>query len=129
MRMRAAAVIAVTVLTAACTNADGNDAAQAENAEDAQIIQPSTDVQIVQVTVRGTEYGFSPARVKAGMPVRLLFDPNGLPGCSRSVTLPDYGITKTIEERDATIEFTPRAEGPIVVACTMNMFTGTLVAE
>ena len=75
------------------------------------------------------EYTFSPESVRAGVPVRLVFDPNELPGYSRSVTLPDYDITKTVEEGDATIEFTPRAEGPIAVACTMNMYTGTLVAD
>jgi plastocyanin domain-containing protein len=52
-----------------------------------------------------------------------------LPGCSSSVTLPDYDITKTIEEGDSTIEFTPSGAGPVAVACTMNMYTGTLVAE
>jgi plastocyanin domain-containing protein len=126
------AVIAVTVLAAACTRAGGNDTAPSEDpaaAGDAQVVQASSGVQIVQVTVRGTEYGFSPASVQVGRPVRLVFDPNGLPGCSRSVTLPDYDITKTIEEGDPTIEFTPRSEGPIIVACTMNMFTGTLLAR
>ena len=116
---------AVAALAIACTGADGNDAAPAEEAQ----IVPATDVQVVQVTVKGTAYSFSPASVQAGMPVRLVFDPNGLPGCSRSVTLPDYDITKTIEEGDATIDFTPKGEGPIAVACSMNMYTGTLVAE
>jgi plastocyanin domain-containing protein len=86
-------------------------------------------LQIVQVTVEGSEYIFSPASVQAGMPVRLVFDPNGLPGCSRDVTLPDYDITKTIASGDATIDFTPEVEGPIAVACTMDMYRGTLLAE
>ncbi len=111
------AMIALAVLATACSGADENDAA------------PPEDVQIVQVTVQETEYIFSPASVQAGMPVRLVFDPDSLPGCSRSVTLPDYDVTKTIEEGDATIDFTPRGEGPSAVACAMNMYTGTLVAE
>jgi len=111
------AMIALAVLATACSSADGNDAAATQ------------DFQIVQVAVQESEYIFSPASVQAGVRVRLVFDPNELPGCSRSVTLPDYDITKTIAEGDATIEFTPRAEGPIAVACTMNMYTGTLVAE
>ncbi len=116
MRIRMA-TIGLAVLATACSGADGNDAA-------------TTDyVQVVQVGVEGSEYTFVPASVQAGVPVRLVFDPGELPGCSRSVTLPDYDITKTVEEGDATIEFTPRAEGPIAVACTMNMYTGTLVAE
>jgi plastocyanin domain-containing protein len=116
MRFRVA-MIPLAALATACSGPDGNDAA------------PAQDVQIVQVTVQETTYVFSPATVQAEKPVRLVFDPNGLPGCSRSVTLPDYDITKTVEEGDATIEFTPSGEGPITVACSMNMYTGTLVAE
>jgi plastocyanin domain-containing protein len=119
------AMIAFAALVAACSSADENNAAPPE---DVPVVQ-ATDVQIVQVTVQGSSYQFSPATVQADMAVRLVFDPKGLLGCSRSVTLPEYDIEKTIEEGDATIEFTPRGAGPIAVACTMNMFTGTLVAE
>ena len=123
MRIKTA-MIAFAALAAACSSADENDAAPPET----PVVQ-ETDVQIVQVTVEGSTYRFSPPTVRADMAVRLVFDPKGLPGCSRSVTLPEYDIEKTIEEGDATIEFTPGGEGPIAVACTMNMFTGTLVAE
>jgi P-type Cu+ transporter len=116
MRIRMA-TIGLVVLAIACSGADGNNAATADG------------VQVVQVGVEGSEYTFAPASIQAGVPVRLVFDPDELPGCSRSVTLPDYDITKTIEEGDSTIEFTPNGEGPIAVACTMNMYTGTLVAE
>lgn len=116
MRIRVA-MLALAVGTFACSGAEGNDAAATQ------------ETQIVQVAVEGMQYTFSPATVEAGEPVRLVFDAGNLPGCSRSVTLPDYDITKTIEEGDATIEFTPRAEGLIAVVCTMKMYTGTLVAE
>ncbi|UCD24936.1 MAG: cupredoxin domain-containing protein, partial [Gemmatimonadota bacterium] len=99
------------------------EAAQSNEAVSAE------DVQIVQVTVQASNYVFSPATVQAGALVRLVFDANGLPGCSRTVTLPDYDITKTIVAGDETIEFTPSDAGPIAVACSMNMFTGTLMAE
>ena len=91
--------------------------------------EPPEDLQIVQVRVEGDTYLFSPETVQAGHPVRLVFDPNGLPGCSKDVTLPAYDITKFIAAEDPTIEFTPEAPGPISVACTMDMYTGTLVAE
>jgi plastocyanin domain-containing protein len=122
------AVLALAILATACSRRDTNDAAPPEEAQAAPSEQPA-DVQIVQVSVQGNAYVFSPASVQAGLPVRLVFDPTGLPGCSRSVTLPDYEITKTIQEGDETIEFTPESAGPVAVACTMNMFTGTLVAE
>jgi len=87
------------------------------------------NLQLVQVRVEGNEYLFSPASVEAGKPVRLIFDPSGLPGCSKDVTLPQYEITKFIESGNATIEFTPEAEGPVAVACTMDMYRGTLLVE
>ena len=90
-------MIALAVLATACGGADGNDAA------------PEQDVQIVQVTVQESTYVFSPASVQAEEPVRLVFDPNGLPSCSSSVTLPAYDIAKKIVEGDATIAFTPSA--------------------
>ena len=89
----------------------------------------SHEVQVVQVSVEGSEYLFSPAAVQAGIPVKLEFDVANLPGCSNSITLAAYEITKVIEEADATIEFTPRDEGPIEIACTMNMFKGSLAVE
>jgi plastocyanin domain-containing protein len=116
MRIRMA-TISLVAMAIACSNADGNEAATTDG------------VQIVQVAVEGNEYTFSPASVQAGVPVRLVFDPDELPGCSRSVTLPEYEIVKTMVEGDSIIEFTPSGEGPIAVACTMNMYTGTLVAE
>ena len=61
--------------------------------------------------------------------MRLVFDPDGLPGCSRDVALPEFDITKTIVAGDVTIDFTPTAAGTIAVACTMNMYRGSLVAE
>jgi plastocyanin domain-containing protein len=120
---------ALVALATACGGPDGNDAAPAADAAPANEAAPAQDVQIVQVSVQGSTYVFSPASVQAERSVRLVFDPNALPGCSSSVTLPDYDITKTIAEGDATIEFTPSGEGPITVACSMNMFTGTLLAE
>ena len=116
MRIRMAA-IGLAVLATACSGAEGNDAAATDG------------IQVVQVGVEGSEYTFAPASVQAGVPVRLVFNPDELPGCSRSVTLPDYDITKTIEEGDATIEFTPTSEGPVSVACTMNMYKGTLAVD
>ena len=86
-------------------------------------------LQVVQVKVEGNAYIFSPTSIQTGNPVRLVFDLDNLPGCSRDVTLPGFDITKTITAEDATIEFTPEAQGPIAVQCTMNMYRGTLVAD
>ena len=111
----------------------GNEAAETGAEEVAPAEAPAPDVpegtQIVQVRVEGDAYLFTPSSVQAGLPVRLVFDPNGLPGCSRDVAIADFDITKTIVAGDATIDFTPTVPGPIAVACTMNMYRGSLVAE
>lgn len=95
----------------------------------APVAETPENLQIVQVRVDGDAYLFSPTSVKAGIPVRLVFDPDGLPGCSRDVTLPDFDIAKTISAGEVSIEFTPQAQGPIAVACSMDMYRGTLNAE
>ena len=86
-------------------------------------------LQVVQVTVEGAAYLFSPTHVHAGNPVRLVFDPDGLPGCSKDVVVSDFDIAKLISAEDATIEFTPETEGPIAIACSMDMYRGTLLVE
>ena len=90
---------------------------------------PPANMQMVHVTVEGSAYLFSPETVQVGRPVRLVFDPDGLPGCSRDIAIQAYQITKTITAEDTTIEFIPEVAGPIAVACTMNMYKGTLRAE
>ena len=45
------------------------------------------------------------------------------------MTLPDYEIAKFIEPGDATIEFTPEEQGPVAVACSMDMYRGNLLVE
>ncbi len=116
MKLRLA-VFPLILMAFACGGSDGNEAAVEDG------------VQVVQVSVQDANYIFSPPNVQAAHPVRLVFDPGNLPGCSKSVTIPAFAIEKEVVEGDATIEFTPTAEGPIEVACSMNMYTGTLVAE
>ena len=116
---------------AACGGSE--DAAESPRSEtpqaEAAAVESPEDVQIVEVRVEGDTYLFTPENVQAGKPVRLVFDPNGLPGCSRDVTLPDFDIAKVISAGDATIDFTPVGQGSINVVCSMNMYRGTLVVE
>ncbi len=85
--------------------ADETPAAEAPASEAVEAGTPE-ELQIVRVRVEGDAYLFSPEVVEAGKPVRLVFD-----------------------AEDATIEFTPEAPGPIAVACSMDMYRGTLLAE
>ena len=85
--------------------------------------------QEITVAVRG---GYDPAtiRVRAGAPVRLVFDRQETSSCSEEVVLPDFGVRKFLPTgKQTTIEVTPPAAGTYEFMCGMSMLRGTLVAE
>jgi plastocyanin domain-containing protein len=83
----------------------------------------------VTITVDG---GYSPAqvRVKAGAPVRLVFDRKDTGSCSDEVVLPDFGIRKFLPTgQRTTIEVTPTKAGRYEFTCGMSMLRGAIIAE
>lgn len=83
----------------------------------------------VRIAVRG---GYDPAtvRVKAGAPVRLVFDRQETSGCSEEVVFPAFGIRKFLPTGKPTpIEITPPTPGRYEFMCGMSMLRGTVVAE
>lgn len=83
----------------------------------------------IGITVRG---GYSPStvRVKAGRPVRLVFDRQETSGCSEEVVLPAFGIRRFLPSGQKTaIEITPPKAGKYEFMCGMSMLRGTLIAE
>ena len=76
--------------------------------------------------------GYSPntVRVKAGQPVRLVFDRRDTSSCSEEVVFPDFGVRKYLPTGQQTVvEVTPRAPGRYEFMCGMSMLRGTLIAE
>ena len=86
----------------------------------------SGDVQVVKMRVEGSEYIFEPLSVKKGTPVRLEADVSKMPGCSKSVISSELGIRKTFTLTDNSVQFTPNKAGAFYIACSMNMYKGTL---
>jgi plastocyanin domain-containing protein len=89
----------------------------------------SGGVQEVTIAVRG---GYDPAtvRVKAGSPVRLVFDRQETSGCSEEVVLPDFGVRAFLPaHRKTAVEVTPQRAGVYEFTCGMSMLRGKLVAE
>ena len=85
--------------------------------------------QEVTVSVRG---GYDPAtvRVRAGAPVRLLFDRQETSGCSEEVVFPDFGVRRFLPAHQTTaIDLTPPAAGTYEFTCGMSMLRGRLIAE
>jgi len=83
----------------------------------------------VVIAVRG---GYDPAtiRVKAGAPVRLVFDRQETSSCSEEVVFGDFGIRRFLPAHERTpIEVTPPAPGTYEFTCGMSMLRGRLVAE
>ena len=76
--------------------------------------------------------GYSPStvRVKAGQPVRLVFDRKDTSSCSEEVVFPAFGIRKYLPTGQRTvIEVTPPKAGTYEFMCGMSMLRGSLVAE
>ena len=86
-------------------------------------------VQEVTVAIRG---GYEPAtiRVKAGTPVRLLFDRQETSSCSEEVVFGDFNIRRFLPAFQKTaVEVTPERPGTYEFTCGMSMLRGRLVAE
>lgn len=85
--------------------------------------------QEVTIGVRG---GYDPAqvRVRAGTPVRLVFDRQETSGCSEEVVIPDVGIRRFLPaHQKTTVEITPTEAGSHEFTCGMGMLRGRLIVE
>jgi plastocyanin domain-containing protein len=81
------------------------------------------------ITVDG---GYSPAvvRVKAGRPVRLVFDRKDSGSCSEEVVFPDFGVRRFLPTGEKTVvEVTPPKSGRYDFTCGMSMLRGAIIAE
>ncbi|GAC1613695.1 MAG: cupredoxin domain-containing protein [Gemmatimonadaceae bacterium] len=98
---------------------------------------PSADARVgarsgtaeVEITVHG---GYIPSvvRVRAGSPVRLVFDRQETGSCSEEVVFPDFGVRKYLPAGERTpIEVTPPTPGRYEFMCGMSMLRGVLIAE
>ncbi len=85
--------------------------------------------QEITVVVRG---GYEPAtiHVKAGSPVRLVFDRQETSGCSEELVFPDFGVRKYLPAYEKTaLEVTPPQAGTYEFTCGMSMLRGKLIAD
>ncbi len=89
----------------------------------------SDGVQTVSVTVNG---GYSPnrVRVRAGMPVRLVFDRQESGDCTSRVVFPELGVSADLPAYARTaVDLLPSEAGEYGFACGMNMVHGVLLVE
>lgn len=93
------------------------------------VAAPAGGTQEVTIEVRG---GYDPAqiRVRAGAPVRLVFDRQETSGCSEEVVIPEFGIRRFLPAHQKTaVEITPREAGSYEFTCGMGMLRGRLIVE
>lgn len=86
-------------------------------------------VQEVTISVHG---GYSPAtvRVKAGAPIRLVFDRQETASCSEEIVFGDFGIRKYLPAFQKTaVDIAPPAAGSYEFTCGMSMLHGKLIVE
>lgn len=87
---------------------------------------PNHGVQEARIVVQG---GYQPAdiRVRAGEPVRLLFDRRETSSCSDEVVVPDFGVKRFLTPNATTVvEFTPAEPGTFEFTCGMGMLRGRI---
>lgn len=89
------------------------------------IINQKGQIQIIKLSVQGSNYVLSPSEVKVGIPVRIEADMSKMPGCSKSIVISAFNIRKTVTTTDNVIEFTPDKAGTFNIVCSMNMYRGT----
>lgn len=86
-------------------------------------------VQEVTIAVHG---GYDPAtvRVRAGRPVRLIFDRQETSSCSEEIVFPDFGVRAFLPaHRKTPVEVTPAEAGVYEFTCGMSMLRGKMIAE
>ncbi len=89
----------------------------------------SGGVSEVAITVHG---GYEPStvRVRAGAPVRLVFDRQETNGCSEEVVFADFGVRRFLPAFEkTTVEIRPEKAGTYEFTCGMSMLRGKVVAE
>ncbi|HLC74087.1 MAG TPA: cupredoxin domain-containing protein [Candidatus Nanoarchaeia archaeon] len=82
------------------------------------------DVQIVKLSVQNGNYVLEPSEFKEGVLVRIEADLSNMPGCSRSVVIPSFKVSKTFSSNNNIIEFIPDKAGTFNIVCSMNMYSG-----
>ncbi|WP_444659515.1 urease accessory protein UreH domain-containing protein [Caproiciproducens sp. R2] len=90
------------------------------------IARIENNVQTVSTTLQPGSY--SPLVVQKGVPVKwtIKAEADSLNGCNRTITIPQYNITRTLEPGDNEIDFTPQETGKITYTCWMGMIRSNI---
>lgn len=119
------------VMAMAADSSGSSQATQRGTAEAVSTGAAAAAASTAQATII-VQGGYSPSvvRVKAGQPVRLIFDRQETSSCSEEVVFADFGIRRFLPAHQQTvIEVTPPKAGVYAFTCGMSMLRGKLIAE
>jgi len=88
---------------------------------------------IQTITIVVSDMGYAPEKVelKAGVPVRLIFDQQSKSHCASQIQIPAMGVATTDLPfgKQTAVEFTPKEAGAFNFACGMDMMKGSLLVK
>jgi len=96
---------------------------------DSNVVADSGSAQTATLSVSDATYILEPSTFKKDVPVNIIANVGSMPGCSKAVTIPAFGVLKYVSVQDNIITFTPTKTGTFKIACSMNMYTGTFTVE
>jgi sulfite exporter TauE/SafE len=92
--------------------------------------QPASQAQqIVRMNV--TASGFEPSvfTVKQGAPVKWVINGENVTGCTSTIIVPSYNISKSLKMGENIVDFTPKSKGVINFSCGMGMVRGKFIVN
>ncbi len=88
----------------------------------------NNEIQKITLGIKNYNYYPNTITVKEGIPVRIYLD-KSVPGCYRSFTIREFGISKNLRTPEDYVEFIPDKKGTFTFACSMGMGRGKLIVE
>jgi len=93
-------------------------------------VADTTNVAVIkdgyqEVTTRFINGSYQPVTVQKGIPVHwiIVIENGDLNGCNRTVDMPMFNITKTLDYGDNLVTFTPTETGTFRYTCSMHMIS------
>ncbi|TSA44950.1 hypothetical protein D4R51_02750 [bacterium] len=85
--------------------------------------------QIVKMNV--TSSGFEPSifKIKQGVPVKWVINGVNVSGCTSTIIVPSFNISKNLKYGENVVQFTPQKSGEIAFSCGMGMVRGKFIVE
>ena len=90
-----------------------------------KVLGNNQETQVVKLSVNNGAYVLEPSQLKKDVLVRIEADMSKMPGCSKSIVIPAFGVSKTFNSGNNAVEFVPDRAGTFNIACSMNMYKGT----